>query len=93
MSLPSPQPAGWLVEVAASEIQLEVVGDSQSRFGFAEDEDAVGSHALPESLKQFGLGRRLEIDQHVAQEDDVQRRDEMQERVQQVVAAELDAAA
>jgi hypothetical protein len=52
----------WLVEISASVVQVEVVGDSQRGFGFSEDEESIGRHGLPEPLGQFSFGRQFRVD-------------------------------
>ena len=70
-------------------MRLERVGEADHCLGSAEREETVGLHALGESSENLRLHLLIEIDQHVAAEDDVELT-EMREVGQQVQRLVLD---
>src|SRR5437868_2822562 len=63
---------GKTIDAALAGEELEFVGDAEHRLGAAEEEEAVLRHQAGDAVQDLALGRLVEIDQHVADEDHVE---------------------
>src|SRR5690348_11559112 len=73
-------------------VRNEFLADADDGLGAAEEEDAALGHLAAHAVENVALGRELEIDEHVAAENDVEG-SERGEVLQEVERPELDALA